>query len=58
MYYEGDSTNKFTIGRDMGWGALSSVFINGNITCNSSASISSNINIAGATNAAQSLYFR
>ena len=28
------------------------------MTCNSSASISSSINITGATNAAQSLYFR
>jgi hypothetical protein len=31
MYYEGDNTNKITIGRDMGWGAISSVNINGNI---------------------------
>ena len=30
MYYEG-ATNKFTIGRNMGYGAISSVAINGNI---------------------------
>ncbi len=32
LYYEGDNTNKITIGRDMGWGALSSVVISGNVT--------------------------
>ena len=58
MYYEGGTVNRITIGRDMGWGALSSIVLNGNITCNSSASISNNLNSTGATNAAQSLYFR
>ncbi len=58
MYYEGDANNKIIIGRDMGWGALSSLILNGNITCNSSASIRNSINITGATNAAQKLMFR
>ena len=31
---------------------------NGNITCSGSANIANSINITGATNAAQSLYFR
>ncbi len=34
MYYEGGiNNNKITIGRDMGWGAISNVVINGNVTC-------------------------
>ncbi len=32
MYYEGDSTNRITIGRDMGWGAIDTVSINGKIS--------------------------
>ncbi len=36
MYYEGDTINKITIGRDMGWGALSSVAMNGNISIGTS----------------------
>jgi hypothetical protein len=32
MYYEGDNTKKITIGRDMGWNAISNVDINGTIT--------------------------
>ena len=31
VYYEGGSTNRFTIGRNMGWGAISTVAINGNV---------------------------
>ena len=31
MYFEGGSTNRFTIGRNMGWGAISTVSINGYI---------------------------
>ncbi|MGL5062671.1 MAG: hypothetical protein ACRC62_22060, partial [Microcoleus sp.] len=31
MYYEGDATNRITIGRDMGWGAIKTVSINGNV---------------------------
>ncbi len=31
MYYEGDNINRIIIGRDMGFGAISSVVINGNI---------------------------
>ncbi len=32
MYFEGGSTNRITIGRNMGWGAISQVKMNGNIT--------------------------
>ena len=31
MYYEGDAPNRITIGRDMGWGAISQVVLNGNV---------------------------
>jgi hypothetical protein len=31
MYYEGDTINRATIGRDVGWGTVSSVIINGNL---------------------------
>lgn len=31
LYYEGDAANRLTIGRDMGWGAISQVNINGNV---------------------------
>jgi hypothetical protein len=31
MYYEGNATNKITIGRNMGWGAISVVNINGTL---------------------------
>jgi hypothetical protein len=31
MYFEGASTNRITIGRDMGWGTTSKVNINGNV---------------------------
>jgi hypothetical protein len=30
VYYEGEGTNRLTIGRDMGWGAIGTVAINGN----------------------------
>ncbi len=33
MYYEGDTVNRITIGRDMGRGVISSVAINGNTSC-------------------------
>ncbi len=34
LYFEGGINNyKITIGRDMGWGAISNVVINGNVTC-------------------------
>ena len=39
MYYEGDNTNKITIGRNMGWTAISSVTINGNIDAVGSVNI-------------------
>ena len=32
MYYQGASTNKITIGRDMGWGAITQVDIHGNVS--------------------------
>ena len=32
MYYEGAGTNRITIGRDMGWGPISTVAMNGNVT--------------------------
>ncbi len=35
MYYEGDLVNRITIGRNMGWAAISEVVINGTITANS-----------------------
>ncbi len=31
MYFQGNNTNKIKIGRDMGWGAISNVIINGNV---------------------------
>jgi hypothetical protein len=31
VYYEGDATNRLTIGRDMGWGPISTVAVNGNL---------------------------
>ncbi len=37
---------------------VAKIFNSGNITCTGSATIASNINISGATNAAQSLMFR
>ena len=48
MYYEGDSANKITIGRDMGWGAISSVAINGNII--GSGTALTNLNYNAITN--------
>jgi len=34
MYFEGGGTNKITIGRSMGWNAISNVDVNGTITVN------------------------
>ena len=31
VYYEGEGTNRLTIGRDMGWGPISTVAVNGNL---------------------------
>lgn len=31
MYYEGDDDNRITIGRNMGWGAINEVVVNGNV---------------------------
>jgi len=36
MYFEGGSTNRITIGRNMGWGTISKVNINGNVGINQS----------------------
>lgn len=33
MYFEGDALNRITIGRNMGWGSISTVVISGNTTC-------------------------
>ncbi len=38
MYYEGDNTNKITMGCDVGWGAIDSVVINGDIIGSGTAS--------------------
>jgi hypothetical protein len=43
MYYEGDLINKIIIGRDMGWGALSSILIKGATTLSSSLNVIGNI---------------
>ncbi|MGZ4968097.1 MAG: tail fiber domain-containing protein [Methylobacter sp.] len=40
MYYQGDSVNKITIGRDMGWG-ITPVAIAGDITLNGSVALGS-----------------
>ena len=42
MYYEGDMLNQITIGRDMGWGAISNVAINGSLNA------SNYVNIVGS----------
>jgi hypothetical protein len=34
MYYECSTNNKITIGRDMGWGVVSSGVMNSNVTIN------------------------
>jgi hypothetical protein len=31
MYFEGGTTNRFTIGRNMGWGSISTLALNGNV---------------------------
>ena len=36
MYYEGDAANRITIGRDMGWGAISRLTVNGGIAAGNS----------------------
>jgi hypothetical protein len=43
MYYEGGSTNKVTIGRNMGWDTLINIVMNGNISCNGTLDVSGNI---------------
>ncbi len=44
MYYEGGENNKITIGRNMGYGAIDSVAINGNIVGNGTAISNLNYN--------------
>ena len=39
IYYEGDTVNKITIGRNMGWDAISSIVLNGTTTFNNSSTI-------------------
>ena len=39
IYYEGAGNNKITIGRDMGWGSLSNVLINGATTLQNNTTI-------------------
>jgi hypothetical protein len=57
MYYEGGiNNNKITIGRNMGWGAISSVVMNGNVTVNSSLFTTANITI-GLNNSYPDLRF-
>jgi Chaperone of endosialidase len=36
MYYEGDAVNRITIGRDMGWGVIGQVAVNGAIVAGNS----------------------
>jgi hypothetical protein len=43
MYYEGGATNKLTLGRNMGWDTLSSIVMNGNVSCTGSLGVSTNI---------------
>jgi len=31
LYYEGDGTNRITLGRDMAWGTIASTILNGNV---------------------------
>ena len=37
IYYEGDTINQITIGRDMGWGAIKNIVLCGFIVGNGSA---------------------
>ena len=39
MYYEGDSNNRLTVGRDMGWGMIGSIILNGNVGLGAGASV-------------------
>ena len=41
MYYEGNTTNRITIGRNMGWTSISSLVLNGNIDAVGSVNIKS-----------------
>ena len=43
MYYQGETTNQITIGRDMGYGAIKNVVICGFIVGNGSALTALNI---------------
>jgi hypothetical protein len=56
MYYEGNTTNRITIGRNMGWDAISSIIMNGNVTVNSSLFTTANITI-GLNNSYPDLRF-
>lgn len=39
LYFEGDAANRLSIGRDMGWGAIGTLVLNGNVLHNASAGI-------------------
>lgn len=62
MFYEGDAVNRITIGRNMGWGTISTLALNGNVgigisapqaklDVNGNANITGSINVAGNINA-------
>ncbi len=46
MYYEGDADNRITIGRDMHWGPISSIVLNGNVGIGTT-SLTSKLHVAG-----------
>lgn len=39
MFYEGDAANRITIGRDMAWGGISNLVLNGNVGVNAALGI-------------------
>jgi hypothetical protein len=39
MYYEGDTTNRIAIGRNMGWEAIRNLILNSSVTFNNSNTI-------------------
>jgi hypothetical protein len=47
MYYEGDTTNRITIGRNMGWDAINSVVMNGNVSTSGNIDCGGGIAING-----------
>lgn len=47
MYFEGGGSNRITIGRDMSWGALSSLILNGNIGIGTTTTDTYKLNVSG-----------